>query len=129
MRKIVISTQNVLLSDALIKHLNDRGDIQTQRTPCPFVDGEVLKLCKAVKPDALLLEVSYTSQFTYDERIKGINIIRTELPECKIALLCDENVNPELAEKITTAKKLGIIDAFFYSSVSWEYLTAALEAL
>jgi hypothetical protein len=51
------------------------------------------------------------------------------LPNCKIVLLCDENSAPDIAREVMIAKKDGLIDAFFYSSVTAKYLIAALSAL
>ena len=34
-----------------------------------------------------------------------------------------------LAERVKDAKKNGVVDGFFYSSVSGEYLAAALDSL
>jgi hypothetical protein len=43
--------------------------------------------------------------------------------------LCDENSAPDNAKDVMLAKKDGKIDAFFYTSVTQNYLLAALEAL
>ena len=44
-------------------------------------------------------------------------------------MLCDENSAPEIAREVANAKKDGLIDAFFYSSVTEKYLTAVLASL
>ena len=51
------------------------------------------------------------------------------VPGCRVALLCDEVADPELAQQVTQARQLGRIDGFLYASVTEAYLTAALEAL
>ena len=43
--------------------------------------------------------------------------------------LCDENGDPELARRVKIARQDHKIDAFFYTSVTPGYLTAAVEAL
>jgi hypothetical protein len=43
--------------------------------------------------------------------------------------LCDENSAPDLAREVIQAKKDGLIDNFFYSSVGSNYLVAALTAM
>ena len=58
-----------------------------------------------------------------------IDELRRELPGCKMVLLCDETAYPELARDVMRAKQAGKIDAFFYASVTAEYLTAALDSL
>ena len=50
-------------------------------------------------------------------------------PLCRIALLCDEVADPDLEEQVMHARRFGRIDAFFYASVTANYLIAALEAL
>jgi len=44
-------------------------------------------------------------------------------------LLCDENVDPELAHRVMIVRQDRLIDAFLYASVTHAYLTAALDAL
>ena len=51
------------------------------------------------------------------------------MPNCKFVLLCDENVDPELAHRVMTVRQDRLIDAFLYASVTHAYLTAALDAL
>ncbi|MCI6006310.1 MAG: hypothetical protein SOY73_08545 [Blautia sp.] len=128
MRIGVISTQNGLLSGALIKYLNERGEIMAQRILTSDPD-EPFSTCSSLDADILLMEVTRVPHYTLEERMKTIARIRSELPDCKIALLCDENADQELAEQIKDAKKNGVIDGFFYSSVSGEYLAAALDSM
>jgi hypothetical protein len=55
--------------------------------------------------------------------------LRKLLPHCKLVLLCDEKVSPEIARNVIEAKRSGRIDAFYYSSLTGKYLLAALYAL
>lgn len=128
MRVSVISTQNGLLSGALVKYLQERGETVPQRvlTPGP---GEPLATCRAVGADILLMEVTRLSPYTFAERQETVTQVRSILPACKIALLCDENADRALAEQVKAAKKSGLIDGFFYTSVSGEYLADALDTL
>ena len=128
MRIGVISTQNGLMSGALIKYLNERGEIMAQRILTSDPD-EPFSTCCSLDADILLMEVTRVPHYTLEERMKTIVRIRSELPDCKIALLCDENADQELAEQIKDAKKNRVIDGFFYSSVSGEYLAAALDSM
>ena len=128
MRIGVISTQNGLLSGALIKYLNERGEIMAQRVLKAGSD-EPYATCFSLNADIVLMEVTRVPNYTLPERMGTIKKLRSDLPECKIALLCDENADRELAEKIKEAKKNGVIDGFFYSSVSGEYLAAALDSM
>jgi hypothetical protein len=127
-RVAVIHTQNTLLSGAISKYLLDRGELMPQRVIRNSVDEPFLS-CKSVDAAVLLMEVTRVPPFTIGERRATIAKVKSACPECKIALLCDENADPETAEKVADLKKVGVIDNFFYSSVSGEYLAAALEAM
>ena len=61
--------------------------------------------------------------------IKEVKKVREKIPTCKLVMLCDENSAPDIAREVANAKKDGLIDAFFYSSVTEKYLTAALASL
>ena len=66
---------------------------------------------------------------TLEKRLESGEQVRRLLPDCRIALLCDEVADPDLAEQVMHARRFGRIDAFFYASVTANYLIAALEAL
>lgn len=92
-------------------------------------EDEPLSSCKALCASVLLMEVSRIPPYTLDKRLQTAHQVRVEMPGCKIALLCDDNADPDTAESVKNAKKMGLIDTFFYSSVSGEYLASALDAL
>ena len=50
-------------------------------------------------------------------------------PELKIALLCDNVSNKDDAYKIKCAKEEKKIDAFFYESVTSDYLADVIDSL
>ena len=105
------------------------GDFRPVRIP-DQQPRAILIECQAVKPDILLMDVTPTPpETTLTTRLKLIEEMRRELPGCKIALLCDETAYPELAREVMRAKQAGLIDAFFYASVTAEYLTAALYSI
>lgn len=125
MKKIVVSIQNGLLAEGIVQMLRDSGEFHPIRT----VSRNVVQNCQALSADILLAEVSYAAGASLDERISEANELHKLLPQCKIAFLCDENSSPEIARDLIGVKKDGYIDAFFYSSVTGKYLTAALCAL
>ena len=60
----------------------------------------------------------------------AVERIRAEYPAgCRVALVVDEVCEPQLADQVRRAKKDGLIDGFFYSSVSSDYLSAMIDAL
>ena len=77
----------------------------------------------------VLLEVSYANGTTVETRLKEVKQIRSTMPNCKSVFLCDENSAPDIAREVMVAKKDGLIDAFFYASVTEKYILAALLAL
>ena len=128
MRKIVVSIQNGLLGEALTNLLQASGEFEPYRA---VVDKNkrAVSACVACHADIVLMEVTHTAHTTLDERLLEGEQIRLLVPGCKIVLLCDENVSPDIAREVVAAKKSGRIDAFYYSSVTGKYLVAALYAL
>ena len=82
-----------------------------------------------MQAEILLMEVSRLPAYTLESRLKLIECVRRAMPNCKFVLLCDENSDPELARRVKIARQDHKIDAFFYTSVTPGYLTAAVEAL
>jgi hypothetical protein len=128
MKKIGISIQNGLLAEGIIRMLYENGEFQPFRITS-LKKNSVVSSCQLQGADILLAEVSYATGATIEGRLAEAKALRAERPECKIAFLCDENSSPEIAKEVMTAKKDGIIDGFFYSSVTAKYLMAALETL
>lgn len=128
MRRIVVSIQNGLLSEALTKLLESSGEFQPFRAA---VDGKnrTVQACIACAADIALMEVTQVQNTSLETRLKEGKQIRELVPGCKIVLLCDEKVSPEIADAVIGAKRAGQIDAFYYSSLTGKYLMAALYAL
>ena len=129
MRKIVVSIQNGLLAEAITGMLNDSGEFQPFRVPVGNKKNDVVSNCEMLSADILIAEVSYASGTTVEARLREFKEVRKNVPACKIVLLCDENSAPDIAREVTLAKKDGLIDNFFYSSVTAKYLLAALVSL
>ena len=108
--------------------LYENGEFQPFRITS-LKKNSVVSSCQLQGADILLAEVSYANGATTEGRLSEAKALRAERPECKIAFLCDENSSPEIAKEVMAAKKDGIIDAFFYSSVTAKYLVAALDAI
>lgn len=128
MRRIVVSVQNGLLSEALTEMLKQSGEFEPYRVA---VDRKkcTVPACMACNAEILLMEVSQASGATVAERLAEVHQLRAMAPDCKIVFLCDENISPEIAAKVITLKKNKEIDAFYYSSITGKYLLAALYAL
>lgn len=128
MKNIVISMQNTLLSEAIARAFSDTGEFRIEQI-LPGKTNDTLSLCCAMQAEILLMEVSRLPAYTLESRLKLIDCVRRAMPNCKFVLLCDENGDPELARRVKIARQDHKIDAFFYTSVTPGYLTAALDAL
>jgi DNA-binding NarL/FixJ family response regulator len=129
LRTIVISMQNGLLSGAIVKYLRERGDLMPKRVLDHSKKGEPFDSCRNLNADILLMDVTQISPCTLEHRLQTARQIRKALPDCRIALLCDESADPDAAFRVKDAKKQGLIDGFFHSSVTGEYIADALDAL
>mgnify|MGYP003469223645 FL=1 len=128
MRKIVVSIQNGLLGEALTSLLQLSGEFEPYRAAVDK-NKRTVSACVACNADMVLMEVTHTAHANLEGRLLEVEQIRQMIPGCKIVLLCDENVSPEIAKEVVAAKKSGQIDAFYYSSITGKYLVAALYAL
>ena len=128
MRKIVVSIQNGLLAEALTSLLQLSGEFEPFRAAVDK-NKRTVSACVACHADLVLMEVTHTPHANLEGRLLEGEQIRQLVPGCKIVLLCEENVSPDIAREVVAAKKSGRIDAFYYSSVTGKYLVAALYAL
>ena len=128
MKNIVVCIGNGLLSEAIIKMLKNSGEFKPFRVLIQK-NSNIANDCEALSADILFLDVSYASGTTMETRLNEVKQVREKIPSCKLVMLCDENSAPDIAREVANAKKDGLIDAFFYSSVTEKYLTAALASL
>ena len=128
MRSIVVSMQNMLLSEAVARTLAETGEFRVEQV-LPGKTSDTFSLCRAMQTDILLMEVSRLPAYTLENRLNLIACVRKVMPNCKFVLLCDENGDPELAHRVMIVRQDRLIDAFLYASVTPAYLTAALDAL
>ncbi|MDD6848336.1 MAG: hypothetical protein PUD53_06160 [Oscillospiraceae bacterium] len=128
MKNIVVCIGNGLLSEAIINMLKNSGEFMPFRVLIQKKNN-IANECEALSADILLLDVSYTFGTTMETRLNEVKQVREKTPTCKLVMLCDENSSPEIAREVANAKKDGLIDAFFYSSVNEKYLTAVLSSL
>lgn len=128
MKNVVVSMQNTLLAEAVAGAFLKTGEFRVEQV-LPGRPGDAPALCASARADILLMEVSRLNGYTMENRMGLIETMRSAMSKCKFALLCDENSDPELARRVMRARQARLIDAFFYTSVTSEYLTAAIEAL
>lgn len=129
MVKILVSIHNGLLAEAMTAMLRGSGEFEPFPLSVGNKNSDIARECELRDVQMVLLEVSYANGTTLETRMKEVRQIRSTVPSCKIVLLCDENSAPEIARDVMLAKKDGLIDNFFYSSVTARYILAALLAL
>ena len=129
MVKILVSIHNGLLAEAMTAMLRESGEFEPFLLSVGNKNSDVVRECELLDVQMVLLEVSYANGTTLETRMKEVRRIRRAVPNCKIVLLCDENSAPEIARDVMLARKDGLIDNFFYSSVTARYILAALLAL
>ena len=128
MKNVVISMQNTLLSESIARVLSETGDFRVERILQGRV-GDTETVCRANHADVLLMEVSRMQPFTLTERLELATQVRDHGLRCKVALLCDENADADLAYRVKNARQDRLLDGFFYASVTPAYLAAAIDAL
>ena len=127
MRKIVVDMQNFLFADSVATAFRSSGyDIDVIRTESP---KDTLELCQVYKPYVLIMEVTSYTPWKLDERLNLREQVKAVCPECKIALIVDSNTERQAAKDIRDAKKNGLIDQFFYGSMTAEYLMDQIYAM
>ena len=127
MKKIVVDMQNYLFGDTIATAFrNSDYDIDAVRTESP---KDTVELCQVYKPFLLVMEVTGYTPWMLCERLKLRDEVKSVCPDCKIALIVDSNTEKQAAKDIRDAKKNGIIDQFFYGSMSAEYLMDQIYAM
>lgn len=127
MRKIVVDMQNFLFADSVTTAFRSSDyDIDVIRTESP---KDTLELCQVYKPYVLMMEVTSYTPWKLSERLKLRDKVKAVCPGCKIALIVDSNTEKQAAKDIRDAKKNGLIDQFFYGSMTAEYLMDQIYAM
>lgn len=127
MKKIVVDMQNFLFADSIAAAFkNSNYDIDVVRAETP---QDTVELCRVYKPFVLVMEVTTYTPWLLCERMKLRDQVKATCPDCKIALIVDSNSEKQAAKDIRDAKKSGIIDQFFYGSMTAEYLMDQIYAM
>lgn len=127
MRRVVVDMQNALFADAIATALQKfDSDFEVCQSDSP---DKTTDLCVFTEANVLIMEVTAYTPWKLEERMK----IRAELkktnPDCKIVLVVDENTEKKLAEKVKSAKRDGLIDAFLFGTVTEQYMAAVMDSL
>lgn len=129
MKKIALSISNRVFAESVHLMLGQTGEFHPIQILSRKLDVVLIE-CQAARPDILMMDVApASSETTLEERLELMKELKETLPDCKMVLFCDETAYPDLARDVMRAKQVGKIDAFFYASVTAEYLAAALDSL
>ena len=127
MQKIVVDIQNFLFADSIAAAFrNSDYDIDVVRAETP---NDTVELCQMYKPFVLVMEVTGYTPWLLCDRLRLRDEVKSVCPDCKIALLVDSNTEKQAAKDIRDAKKNGIIDQFFYGSMTAGYLIDQIYAM
>ena len=127
-KKVLVSIKNELLSEAVIRTIKECGEFVVDRIS-PDSAKSITQPFDLMDADIYLMEISYLPGTTLNQRLNEIQNLRSSNPECKVVMLCDDTATPEIARKVTQLKKDHMIDAFFYTSVTANYLISTLVSL
>lgn len=128
MKKVLVNIKNGLLDEAVIRTIKECGEFVVYRI-APDSTDSITNQLDLMDADIYLMEISYLPGTTLNQRLNEIPNLRSSNPECKVVILCDDTAAPEIARKVTQLKKNHVIDAFFYTSVTANYLISTLVSL
>ena len=127
MHKIVVDMQNFLFADSVaMAFKNSDYEIDVVRAESP---KDTVELCQVYKPSVLVMEVTGYTPWKLCERLRLRDAVKASCPDCKIALIVDSSTEKQAAKDIRDAKKNGLIDQFFYGSMTAEYLLDQIFAM
>ena len=127
MRRVVVDMQNALFADAIATALQKfDSDFEVCQSESP---DKTADMCVFTEAKVLIMEVTAYTPWLLCERMKLRDEVKATCPDCKIALIVDSNTEKQAAQDIRDAKKNGIIDQFFYGSMTAEYLMDQIYAM
>ena len=127
MKKIVLDIQSSIhahnMERMLLQELCDCQVMISEST------GSTAEWCRTFRPNVLLMEVKAYSPWMFSERMEICERVRRSTPDCRVILFVDDERDRELIEKVTSAKREGIIDAFLSGSVSDSYFASVVDSV
>lgn len=127
MKRVIVAVQNALVSEA-VAHSFKKCDMLVEKTQSDTPDG-IAAVCEALFADVLFMDVTRFGGGNFDNRMKTVDMVKKNDSEIKICLVCDNVSDPELAFKVSNAKNMGVIDAFFYQSVPSDYIADVINTI
>ena len=97
-KRIVLSIQNQLLSEALSRALSGTGNFRPVQVPTDRLQ-DTAYLCQAMQAQILLMDVANSPAAAMARRLEMGQKVRGEVPSCRLVLLCDENAGGKAGGK------------------------------
>ena len=126
MKNIVLSIPNALLSEALARFLREKAGYCVYQEDNP---QKLADMCAIVDADVLLCETRDYAPYTGEDWRDIYRAVKKRQAACRLALVVDEAAFPQAALRAQQARSDGVIDAFFFESVSCEYIAAVIDRL
>ena len=127
MKRVVLAIRNRLVLEAVTNALK-RAGFFVEKSSSQETE-RILTLMNALAATTLVMDVTRSGDGMFDMRMDTVKEVKRQNSEIKIALLCDNVSDEDIAYKVKSAKEEGAIDAFFYESVPSNYLADALDSL
>ena len=125
-RRVLLVMQKRMLSDALIAQT--KNDTRFTFTTEPRYASAALT-AEACSPEIAVIEIPESGPWKSAEKCLAIcDMIRRQLPNCKLVVLCSEDEKDSYQAAIQAKKERRIDDFLFYDN-SAHYLLSKLEAL
>ena len=127
MRRVIVDMQNALFADAIATALQKfDSDFEVCQSDSP---DKTTDLCVFTEANVLIMEVTAYTPWMLEERLAIRDKVKKIDPDCKIVILVDDQADNELAEKVKSAKRDGLIDAFLFGTVTEQYMAAVMDSL
>lgn len=127
MKRVVLSICNSLVSEAVFVALKKSGFV-VNISPSNKAE-DVSKCCDIYFANILVMDVTRSNNCLFEKRKALIKTLKEHNNEIKICLLCDNVSDPQIADQIKRIKEEKLIDAFFYESVSTDYIVDVLDTI
>lgn len=127
MKRVIVAVQNALVSEAILYALKKRGMFVEKLLSSE--PQRVAPMCSALFADILIMDVTRFGDGSFDNRMKTVEAVKKNSGNVRVCLVCDNVSNAELSIKVTNAKAMGLIDAFFYQSVPSDYIADVISTM
>ncbi len=127
MKRVIVAVQNTLVCEVITYALKKHDMLVEKATG--DTPEEIANVCGAFLADVLVVDVTRFGSGAFDRRIKTSDLVKKNNPKAKVCFVCDNVSDADLSYRVANAKRLGVIDAFFYQSVPSDYIADAIDAL